>query len=259
MEHYKPKSNPVPDGLLTRNQGRERGLALKRNAEPVGFKINQNSHEPYYFYTEDSFRPKKILSDKQLAILAAGRKRRYRDGSKKFNKPNFDSNYVFLDTETTGLGDIDQIIEIAIVDYQGNTLINTRLKPTVEIDEDAQDVHGISIDELNDCPTWPDIDADVRAVLSGKHIVMFNAAFDLRMIRQTAKAFGCNDDWTFKLDTICAMYLAADCYGATNRYGTISLSTAADLADCEWHLNKHSALGDALTMLSLYKCMHEGT
>ena len=75
MEHYTPKTNPVPEGLLTRNQGRKKGLTLKRNAVPVGFKINQLSHEGYFFYTEDSFRPKKKLSEKQIAILKAGRKK----------------------------------------------------------------------------------------------------------------------------------------------------------------------------------------
>lgn len=40
------------------------------------------------------------------------------------------SNPVILDTETTGLDNDDQIIEIAIIDHHGTTLINKLIKAT---------------------------------------------------------------------------------------------------------------------------------
>lgn len=49
-----------------------------------------------------------------------------------FNKP-----FVVLDTETTGLERKDQIIEIAVLDQHKNTLLNTRLKPTCNINPEA--------------------------------------------------------------------------------------------------------------------------
>lgn len=43
----------------------------------------------------------------------------------------------------------------------------------------------------------------------------------------------------------CAMELAAGYYGATNRYGTISLASAASQAGLTWEGLAHSAIADA--------------
>ena len=166
-------------------------------------------------------------------------------------------NAVVLDSETTGLEGDDQVIEIAVVDWDGNTLVNQRIRPTVPIGVGAEAVHGISAADLADCPTWPEIAADVRAVLEGRPVVIFNASYDQRMLYQTAKATeGLDDlDWIINLDTHCAMYMAAREYGATNRYGTISLANAVIRAGVEWQGEAHSALGDALTTLALVRKM----
>ena len=39
-------------------------------------------------------------------------------------------DYVILDTETTGLGDSDVIIQISIIDLDGNVLMDSLIKPT---------------------------------------------------------------------------------------------------------------------------------
>lgn len=167
---------------------------------------------------------------------------------------------VVLDTETTGLGGNDQVIEIAVVDWQGSVLINQRIRPTVAIDPDAQAVHGISAADLDGCPSWTDIADQVRDVLEGRPVVIFNAGYDRRMLYQTAKSTLGPDgldglDWIINLDTHCAMDLAAREYGATNKYGTISLANAVSRAGIEWQGAAHSALGDALTTLALARKM----
>lgn len=164
---------------------------------------------------------------------------------------------VILDTETTGLNGSDQVIEIAVVDWYGNTLINQRIRPTVLINPGAQSVHGISAADLEGCPSWPDIADQVRGALEGRPVVIFNASYDRRMLYQTAKStVGLDDvDWILNLDTHCAMELAARVYGATNKYGTISLADAVIRAGIEWQGAAHSALGDALTTLELVRVM----
>jgi len=43
-------------------------------------------------------------------------------------------NTVILDTETTGLGDDDEIVQIAIIDgFTGKVLLNEKLKPIKSI------------------------------------------------------------------------------------------------------------------------------
>ncbi len=131
-----------------------------------------------------------------------------------------------LDTETTGLGERDQVIELAVTDIRGAVLLCTRLRPTVEIDPQAMGVHGITETELSNEPTWTQVAPALARLLSGRHLVIFNSSFDSRMLRQTASAFGDQLSWWQEQNCLCAMKLAADAFGSTNRHGTISLADA---------------------------------
>jgi hypothetical protein len=94
-----------------------------------------------------------------------------------------------LDTETTGFSKNDQVIDIAIVDLFGNVLFSSKIKPTVAINPMARRVHRIRDNELKDAPSWADISQEVMSLLKDRKIIIFNAAFDSRMIKQTADAF----------------------------------------------------------------------
>ena len=168
-------------------------------------------------------------------------------------KNYFDQSLAFLDTETTGLDTDAQIIEIAIIDGTGDVLVDLRLKPSVPIDERAQAVHGISIEDLADCPQWPEVESAIKEALIGKKVVIYNTDFDTRLLRQTAAAFGSDTTWIDNLVTDCAMAGAVRRYGATNLYNTISLANAVSRSGCGWHGKEHSALGDALTTLALVR------
>jgi DNA polymerase-3 subunit epsilon len=137
-----------------------------------------------------------------------------------------DAGALFLDTETTGLGNQAQVVEIAICDASGALLLESRVKPTVPIEEGAATVHGIEAAALAGAPNWGDISYRVKAILAGRDIVTFNAEFDRRIIRQTSATFGEGCAWLDAVTIRCAMHLAAEAYGATNRYGTISLAEA---------------------------------
>ena len=70
---------------------------------------------------------------------------------------------IFLDTETTGL-DPNQghrVIEIAAVEMSNRQLTNnhyhTYLNPERDIDSAAQEVHGITLDFLQDKPLFNNI------------------------------------------------------------------------------------------------------
>lgn len=51
---------------------------------------------------------------------------------------------LFLDTETTGLDNTAEALEIGLTDASGQVVFETRLKPTVTIGAQAAAVHGIS-------------------------------------------------------------------------------------------------------------------
>ncbi|WP_436883053.1 3'-5' exonuclease [Enterobacter asburiae] len=152
---------------------------------------------------------------------------------------------LFLDTETTGLGDNAEALEIGLTDTSGRVVFETRLKPTVAIEPQAVAVHGIDESALNGEPSWPGIAQELRHTIGLRPLIIFNAAFDTRILKQTAAAYGDPAEWLDVLTVHCAMELAADYFGATNRYGTISLASAASQAELTWDDRAHSAIVDA--------------
>lgn len=153
---------------------------------------------------------------------------------------------VFLDTETTGLDAGAQALEIGLVNVSGDLIYETRLKPTVSIDPAAAAVHGISEAMLADAPAWPDIAQQLQHHIDQRPLVIFNAEFDTRILKQTAEAHNDPASWLDTLTVYCAIRLAAGYYGPTNRYGTISLASAASQAGLNWSGRAHSAVADAV-------------
>src|SRR3990172_173095 len=85
-------------------------------------------------------------------------------------------NPLFLDTETTGTDAFAQIIEIAIHDVNGRSLIDTLVHPTIPIPLEAQHIHHIPD---ADVARRPDIGAlDLPRLLDQRHIVIYNSPFD---------------------------------------------------------------------------------
>lgn len=92
---------------------------------------------------------------------------------------------IILDTETTGLETSlgHRIIEIAAVEMVNRHLTNNHfhqyLNPEREIDPGAQQVHGISLDFLQDKPLFRDIVQDFLDYAAGGELVIHNAPFDV--------------------------------------------------------------------------------
>lgn len=98
--------------------------------------------------------------------------------------------WIALDTETTGLGPYDVVIEIAMIDAQGNVLADTTIAPSRPVTAKSTRVHGMSAEELVDAPPWPTVWPDLQRHLKARPIVAWNAAFDLRLLRQTCVRHG---------------------------------------------------------------------
>lgn len=92
---------------------------------------------------------------------------------------------IFLDTETTGL-DPNQghrIIEIAAIEMKNRQQTQNRfhsyLNPERDIDPAAKEVHGISLDFLQDKPLFKDISDVFLSFIEGAELIIHNAPFDL--------------------------------------------------------------------------------
>ena len=111
---------------------------------------------------------------------------------------------IFLDTETTGL-DPNQghrIIEVAAIEFINRQTTNNRfhfyVNPQREIDAAAQEVHGITLDFLNDKPLFANIAADFIAFINGSELVIHNAPFDVGFLNMEFGKIGME-----KLESYC--------------------------------------------------------
>lgn len=113
------------------------------------------------------------------------------------------TNTVVLDTETTGLDKAAEVCEISLVDGRtGLVLLDTLVKPTRPISPGAAKVHGIDDAMVAEAPSWADLHDLIIRLLSGVTVVIYQQDFDLRLMRQSAKAV---DRRLPPLDSECAM------------------------------------------------------
>jgi len=99
-------------------------------------------------------------------------------------------NPIFLDTETTGLGERAEIVEISVVDSAGIKLIDTLVRPRSPIPPDAVQLHGISNEQVAGVRSWLQVWPEIEILLKGRYIGIYNTEFDLRMMQQSHRANG---------------------------------------------------------------------
>lgn len=92
---------------------------------------------------------------------------------------------IFLDTETTGLypSQGHRIIEIAAVEVINRQITRNHfhvyLNPEREIDPAAQEVHGITLEFLQDKPLFTDVVDEFIDFVNGAELIIHNAPFDV--------------------------------------------------------------------------------
>lgn len=103
---------------------------------------------------------------------------------------------IFLDTETTGLYPAQghRIIEIAAVEMINrrptNNHFHVYLNPQREIDPAAQEVHGITLEFLQDKPLFEAVAQDLMAFVSDAEVIIHNAPFDVGFLNSELGRIG---------------------------------------------------------------------
>ncbi len=156
---------------------------------------------------------------------------------------------IFLDTETTGTGLRDNIIEISILDKDGLVLIDTLVKPVGKISTGAMAIHGINDVMVQHAPRWVDVWIEVESVLSNQLVGIYNADFDLRMMEQSHNLNWMQWSKPAGMEVFCIMNLYAQYFGQWNsmhgNYKWQSLDVAG--RQCGIQLpNTHRAKDDTL-------------
>ena len=160
-------------------------------------------------------------------------------------------NYLILDTETTGLKEKDVIIQMAVIDLNGNVLVDSLVKPLKRksISREAAAIHGISSKHLQSAPYFADVFYDLIPHLEArKQFLIYNFEFDTRLIRQTFIADGIN--YPGKMHGECIMKEYAKFTGQWN-------TLTNDYRYQRLPGGNHSAKGDCLATLDLIKMLAE--
>lgn len=167
---------------------------------------------------------------------------------------------LILDTETTGLGENDEIVEITIIDAAGKPLLNTLVKPSKPIPAAATAIHGITNAMVRNAPTWPEVSILMCGVIRGETVAVFNADYDVRLISQTDEIWGVKPTFSAEVmpEFACAMLVYAEFYGQKSERGGYKrqkLTAAAEQQGVKIEGTPHRALSDCLTTLGVIKAM----
>ena len=267
----------VPENWMCKTDLRELGLVP--TGEPLG--TMWNAYNWILLYDANETRPKKKATESQLESLKRGRetqrKRRscdicdyfqgrtwtgYEHEGKKIcmeclkdirDKERIkcaeewfyslrDIDFLILDTETTGLDDGSEVVQLGIINKNGDTLFNRLIKPKNPIPEEAIMIHGITNKMVENSPSWPEVYSEVEGILKDKNVLIYNANYDTWILDETCQIWGLQP---LSLDASCVMKAYSESY-ASDRW--VSLERASGV------YTEHDAIEDCLSVL---KIIHE--
>jgi DNA polymerase-3 subunit epsilon len=169
---------------------------------------------------------------------------------------------VVLDTETTGLevSKGHRVIEIGCVE-----LINRRrtsetfhqyVQPDRDIDEAAQEVHGITSEMLADKPRFADVAEAFIEFVSGAELIIHNADFDVGFLDNE---FHCAGLHSTRIASVCevidTLHMAREIHpGQRNSLDALCKRYHVDNSG----RNYHGALLDAQLLADVYLAMTGG-
>ena len=153
---------------------------------------------------------------------------------------------IYIDTETTGVGYKDEIVDIAIIDFDGAILLDSLVKPTINIPYEASNIHGISNDMVTNAPKWDELWPKINKIFQDRFIGIYNADFDIRLMQQTQNKYGV---WSQSYrEHFCIMLLFADYFGDWDDYHQNNNWKKLEFAGKYFNINiknTHRALDDA--------------
>ena len=218
------------------------------------------------FYREDQTRPynkrelQKAKKKRRQASEYTLWKRRLRRIAKRPAVPcDNPSGIIVFDTETTGLDPgkgRDEILQLSIIDGDGNILINTYIKPRWHDKwPKAAEINGITPEMVADAPDPEEIISTVKGIFeSADMLIAYNGRFDLSFL----------DVWGIRPSeeqaVVDVMLEFAEVYGERNYYyggyKWQKLTTAASYYG--YKFAAHDSLEDVRATLFIYRKMREG-
>lgn len=177
------------------------------------------------------------------------------------------NKFVIMDTETTDLKknlDNFEIVQLSIIDMDGNTLYNNYIKPwSAKISTTAADIHGIDQSKITHAPHLSMEWHKIKPLIEGKHIIAYGSDFDEAALENSLKHNHVSlvKDMDLALDWHCAMKM----YAKHNPFKVFKgrqgawweLTKALEQQRLTPDPNAHNALADVLMTLQLIQSIAE--
>lgn len=168
---------------------------------------------------------------------------------------------IVLDTETTGLewkaG--HRVIEIACVEMVNRQLTGRHfhhyLNPDRDIDPGAQEVHGITLEFLQDKPRFKDVVDEFLDYVKGAELVIHNAPFDVGFLNNELGLLGRDPIEACCAGVVDTLRLAKELHpGKRNNLDVLCERYAVDNSN----RTLHGALLDSELLAEVYLAMTRG-
>jgi DNA polymerase-3 subunit epsilon len=164
-----------------------------------------------------------------------------------------DRKSLILDVETTGILSKDpdtEVAQISVINMQGRPTFSMLVKPSKPLTQELIDIHGITNEMVMDAPIFPQIAKMLSFILDGRHLIAYNADFDLKLLWHLYKKYNLEPPETSGVS--CAM----------DRYSEWSGEWSDKKDGFKWQrlpnlsaLPYHDAMSDCLSTLKVLELM----
>lgn len=131
------------------------------------------------------------------------------------------NRFAVIDTETTGFGKTDRLVEIAVVLVEGSEIVQeweTLINP--ERDISNSNIHRVTSELVSLAPSFAEINSELSRLINGTILVAHNLSFDQRMLEQEFSRIKKDIDLGVGFCTLQAtkvkLEVACEQYGITN-------------------------------------------
>lgn len=156
--------------------------------------------------------------------------------------------YVICDIEATGLHEDKDLIEIALITFEEDKIVEiyeTLINPEVPVSNFVRELTGIGQRELDQAPKFHEVADSIRLRLEGNTFVSHNTGFDFGLLQ---KKFADRGE-ELKCRTMCTLKMSEELIPGLMNYNLDALASFFSVKNPD----RHRAAGDALATLGIFR------